>query len=540
MSSTTSTTFATLSALHTLIGDALEDIQRVFSQDIPIPPSTPSPRSSQCSSPAYTSSTPGASPPTSSFPTTPSTSFPPTPVSATFPSDSRSRTTNVNAPAIDYPSPDGPFISASLSEQLAAHPDACAAALKIVAACGQMSNIVHKPFLSLCDAVIGYNLPACIRLVEHLHIAEILREAEDERQFLLSQKEDKVVLTPERSNEPALSHVLRLLSTHHLLRETAPNVFALTRVASLLDSGKSVKEVFASYAKYRDSNGTAAFVGLTTDELFKSAAYLTEAFTGVQLPASSAFNLAFQTAAPFFDWLEDAADQPKSFRLERFSKAMTGTSGWEAPGAILSAFDWHSLPRGSTIIDVGGGIGSTTIASDESPNEDMHFRFIVQDRPVVTGLGIAAWRTQCLEMLESGQVQFQVYLLRVVLHDWPDSYARRILINLRVASAPETRLIIADHVLPLACNGSEPWTLDSVLANVEGAEQTLAIPPLLPNLGKASANVYWMDLLMHITFNGKERTLREFCALALSAGWRVTRMTRSDGSLFAHLVCEPV
>ena len=45
---------------------------------------------------------------------------------------------------------------------------------------------------------------------------------------------------------------------------------------------------------------------------------------------------------------------------------------------------------------------------------------------------------------------------------------------------------------------------------------------------------------MHITLNGKERTLREFCALALSAGWRVTRMTRPEGSLFAYLVCEPI
>ena len=45
---------------------------------------------------------------------------------------------------------------------------------------------------------------------------------------------------------------------------------------------------------------------------------------------------------------------------------------------------------------------------------------------------------------------------------------------------------------------------------------------------------------MHVTFNSKERTLREFCALALSAGWRVMRMTRPEGTLFAYLVCEPI
>jgi hypothetical protein len=37
----------------------------------------------------------------------------------------------------------------------------------------------------------------------------------------------------------------------------------------------------------------------------------------------------------------------------------------------------------------------------------MQFHFIVQDRPVVVGLGLAAWRAQCPEMLEGRQVVFQ-------------------------------------------------------------------------------------------------------------------------------------
>ncbi|KAJ8582244.1 hypothetical protein M405DRAFT_846550 [Rhizopogon salebrosus TDB-379] len=45
-----------------------------------------------------------------------------------------------------------------------------------------------------------------------------------------------------------------------------------------------------------------------------------------------------------------------------------------------------------------------TISSED---QDMQFHFIVQDRPVVVGLGLAAWRGQCPEMLESRQVVFQ-------------------------------------------------------------------------------------------------------------------------------------
>ncbi|KAH7890345.1 hypothetical protein F5I97DRAFT_15030 [Phlebopus sp. FC_14] len=193
--SSTPTTFATLRALHALVGEALDDIQRVFSQSQLI--STPSPPSSLCSSPAY----PGTPEPVSSFPTTPSASFPPTPLSSMFPYETNPSSLPYSAAAhiVDYPSPDNPFIPTSTAEQLAAHPDAAAAAMRIVAACGQISNIVHKPFLSLCDGLMSYNLPACLRLIEHLHVVEILRETEEERQRLIARSKKALPQIPGQS-----------------------------------------------------------------------------------------------------------------------------------------------------------------------------------------------------------------------------------------------------------------------------------------------------------------------------------------------------
>lgn len=81
--------------------------------------------------------------------------------------------------------------------------------------------------------------------------------------------------------------------------------------------------------------------------------------------------------------------------------------------------------------------------------------------------------------------------------------ARRILLQLRDAAREPngddkgTRLIIADFMLPLACVddfGSKKYDAEGQIEGVEGAEQTLAPAPLLANLGKASANAYWMDL----------------------------------------------
>ena len=147
-----------------------------------------------------------------------------------------------------------------------------------------------------------------------------------------------------------------------------------------------------------------------------------------------------------------------------------------------------------------------------------------------------------------------MFILRVVLHDWPDHYARKILLRLREAARPDTKLLIADFVLPLACR--EYLESDQSLRNVEGARSALAPAPLLPNLGKASANVYWMDMTvrkwlqlfkrltyvfkMQAMFNAQERTLREHVALAASSGWKIIKVSTTPGSHFGHLTAVPI
>lgn len=90
---------------------------------------------------------------------------------------------------------------------------------------------------------------------------------------------------------------------------------------------------------------------------------------------------------------------------------MAGTCSWETPGAILSGklafrtcsftfgratcgvlgFDWHSLPRNSVVVDVGGGIGSTSMllanAFSSADGNSLGLRFIIQDRPTVVEMG---------------------------------------------------------------------------------------------------------------------------------------------------------
>ncbi|TFK70271.1 S-adenosyl-L-methionine-dependent methyltransferase, partial [Pluteus cervinus] len=564
-------TFAVLRALHAIIGTAIDDIERVYAQ-YPASGSLPSTPYTSPKSPAvkFQTKDPYASPPPTPGATTAGSHFP-------LFSDSQT---------LDFPSLDEPYDPSSPSEVLTSDPMVTSAISRVVSAAGQLAACTQNPFLTLCDASMGYHLPSCLRLLEASHTVEILREAGKEGLHVSELSRRNGV---ERGK---LAHILRLLCTHHILRELRPDVFALNRISSLIDSGKKVEEIrqFRSRpeAKYHDTDGIAAFVGLCTDELQKASAYLTEAY--LLSPSPKTRSARDPTRAPFsyaFGWSlpQPPGSNANRFRLERFGKAMTGTCLWDTPGGVLSAFPWQALPRGSVVVDVGGGIGSTTMllasafASTSAPilppspsteYGDFGLKFIIQDRGVVCEMGEKAWREQCPSLLDSGAVKFQgkckerpiapsyklpvhdfftaqpirnaaVFFLRVILHDWPDSFAQRILLRLREAAKSDTKLVIADFVLPLACAddmGLADGTAEGE-TRIEGAESRLAPAPLLANLGKSSAIAYWMDLTMQVTFNGQERTLREVVALTASAGWKVTKVVHTAGSLFGYLIAEP-
>ncbi|KAI9066168.1 S-adenosyl-L-methionine-dependent methyltransferase [Trametes sanguinea] len=560
-------TFAALRSLHALIGDALDDIERIYqdaSLDIPAAtPTTPySVLTSPCTPYRRRAARGDEDDDDDGYPRFPTSQAPKTP--------SRGHGgpgVSVDLRMLDFPALDAPYYpteshspEADAAESLASHPDVIAATNRIVAACGQISATIHRPFLTLCDAAMGYHLPACLRFLEASHTVEILRTAGPNGMHVRELSRHLDV------DEGKLSHILRLLATHHITREVRPNVFANNRISALIDSGRSPEELRrSSQNKYETTNGIAAFINLCTDELFKSSAYLVDCYLpslatkkDEEHPMHAPFNVAFDTSIPYFEWLEQPGNEA---RLRRFGPAMTGTAAWEVPGAIVSAFPWLDLPAGALVVDVGGGIGSTSmLLAHTFP----HLKFVIQDRPQVAEHGVNAWRERCPEMLQSGRAAFlghdfflpqpplfmpgstkpmtpSIYLMRVITHDWPDEFVTKILLNLRVSAGPETKLLLADHILPLACYDED---LDGDISEdpLPGAIRSLAPEgsPLLANLGKANANAYWMDLTMRATFNAQERTLREMAALTLTAGWKIVDVVHAEGSLFGHMTAVPV
>lgn len=76
-----------------------------------------------------------------------------------------------------FPSLDEVYDPKDPSEALLLDPRVIEASNVIVSAAEQLTATVKLPYLSLCDAVMGYHLPASISFAEKANLVEILREA---------------------------------------------------------------------------------------------------------------------------------------------------------------------------------------------------------------------------------------------------------------------------------------------------------------------------------------------------------------------------
>ncbi|KAJ7276975.1 hypothetical protein C8J57DRAFT_1714149, partial [Mycena rebaudengoi] len=308
---------------------------------------------------------------------------------------------------LDSPAPDAPYDVPSPAEQLTAQPRIVTGINRIVAAAGYMAAMVQVPFFTLCDARMGGPHPRHREgPPDGVDVREIAKRTE--------------------IDVHKLAHLLHLLATHHLLRETAPDVIARNRISSLVESGKRIGELFSHgnplERKYDDMNGIAAFTP-SCDALYFTLVDVpwcgwlegeegwTDSAAGSTAGGGGSARARTQAVALRVPAQGVRRARPKSgggasgkhlvdrigmrsgtgtapqenlnhFRLERFGKVVAGTGSWDAPGAVFQGFDWVSFPRGVLIVDVGGRIGSTRMLR-VSVHGDAELRFVIQGRPVV-------------------------------------------------------------------------------------------------------------------------------------------------------------
>ncbi|HXY85235.1 MAG TPA: methyltransferase [Gaiellaceae bacterium] len=189
-------------------------------------------------------------------------------------------------------------------------------------------------------------------------------------------------------------------------------------------------------------------------------------------PSRSTFAEAF--GDDYWTWL---GAHPEERAI--FDRAMGG--GKERSGERLSALDWRG---DETVVDVGGGNGALLRELFERVPD---IRGIVVDLPETVrddelGDRIEFVEGSFFESVPAGDV----YVLSGILHDWDDERAAAILRTIRTAAPDDARLVVVESVID---PGNEP----------DGAK--------------------WLDLLMLVLADGRERTVTEWRSLLEQTGF---------------------
>lgn len=259
-------------------------------------------------------------------------------------------------------------------------------------------------------------------------------------------------------------------------------------------SGKFKNTKLSTMLRKDDPSCSWAVSGYLNTQVLPSCEYMTDCLKD---GTKSAADIYFKKS-----YFAHIAETPKD--AEQFDKVMISMSGILA-GGLSSDYDWG---KHTTIVDIGSGIGAMPmIIAPMHPNVN----FICNDLAPVIKNGQGFWAAtfpQLAPRVTWREYDFfsgppaaapdgAVYLMRFILHDWPDAKAVEILDNIRKGVKPGTLLLVADLVME-------------------------------------ESNIRWkrqMDLHMMSMFSSIERTMPEFEALAKQSGWKVGTFHPSRGPM---------
>jgi hypothetical protein len=203
---------------------------------------------------------------------------------------------------------------------------------------------------------------------------------------------------------------------------------------------------------------------------------------------------------PLFDYL---SKNPGLARI--FDEAMAGRSAAEI-SALLVAYDFSSAGH---LVDVGGGNGALMNAVLAKYPQ---LSGTVFDLPHVVEAASGHKANEQRLRFAAGNfftdvpVKGDTYMLKKVIHDWPDDRARDILSRCREAMSDGSRLLVIESIVPAS---------------------------------QAPTFMTFLDLWMLVFAGGRERTQEEFRTLLQSAGLHLSRIVPT-GSPVSVIEALPV
>lgn len=316
-----------------------------------------------------------------------------------------------------------------------------------------------QPANSLLQMMTGYWCSQAIYVAAKLGIADLLVDGPMRCQDLAAAT---------HSHAPSLQRVLRALASVGVFTESAPQQYALTPMAALLQTTAP--------------GSMHALAIVYGDELFRAwGDFLYSVQTG-----QPAFEHHFGTGP--FDYY---AQHPEADR--KFNEAMIGYSN-QVASAVVAGYDF--APFGA-VVDVGGGYGTILAAILHAHRTAQGILFdlphVVADAEgFLTAAGVASRCTRVGgDFFEAVPPGGDAYLLSQILHDWDDERSVAILKQCRQAMPEHGKLLVVEIVAP---SGEEP------------------------SFGK------WLDLHMLAITGGRERTAGEYDTLFQATGFALTRV----------------
>jgi hypothetical protein len=268
-----------------------------------------------------------------------------------------------------------------------------------------------------------------------------------------------------KADAGALQRLLRAAATLGVVAETAPKTFALTPLGETLRS--DVRGSLRDLVIAETAPGHWLPWGRLA-ETVRAGRSLSSETLGIPV------------------WEYYAAHQEEGLSFAR-GMGNLSTMVSEEVAAVYNVGD------AKTVVDVGGSQGGLLRGVlRNAPSA----RGILFDRPEVIATASAADRTELVsgDFFTSVPKDADVYLLKSILHDWPDEKCVEILKVIHRDAAPNARLVV----------------VEMLLTNTPGP-------------------VNFMDLNMLVMLDGRERSADEYGALLEQAGFKTERVIATHG-----------
>lgn len=315
------------------------------------------------------------------------------------------------------------------------------------------------PYAAMMELIVSAWMSQAIAAAVELGIADAL----DERPLRLKELASRVEADPD-----ALRRLLRALIGRGIFRQRRDGRYALNALAKSLRANAPLSAA-----------AMAQMVGSRQHREHWS--YLADAIrTGKAVPP-------VLHGMEAFDYL---VGQPEL--NEVFNRAMADTTEM-AVDYLMAAYSFDDY---QTVVDVGGGVGrllSAILKATPTARGVLYdLPHALAGAPPVLRQHNVADRVELLEgsFFDSVPTGGDVYVLKMILHDWPDDKAVDILRRIRSAAKVGTKVLVIDCVIP------------------DRDREFFG---------------HWTDLEMLVLQAGRERTVPEYRGLLERAGFRLTR-----------------